>query len=175
MLKMIIIPVIGAIVFVLLYAATRENTFLVKRTVTINAAPDRVFPYLNDFHHWSAWSPYESRDRNMKHTLSGAPQGTGAVLEWEGNKKAGRGRMEITESIPSKRIVIKLDISEPFEAHNTAEYALVAKGTVTEVSWAMSGPNAYVGKLMQVLGIMDRLIGKEFDEGLANLKAIVER
>ena len=111
----------------------------------------------------------------MKRTFSGAPSGKGSVYAWEGNSKVGAGRMEILESTPSNKLLIKLDFIKPFEGHNTAEYTLVPSGDTTQVTWAMYGPAPYVSKLMGVFVSMDSMIGKDFEAGLANLKAAAEK
>jgi uncharacterized protein YndB with AHSA1/START domain len=178
MLKVILIVVACLIVVVaaiLGFAATKPNTFRVQRTASIKAAPEKVFAYINDFHSWGAWSPYEKLDPAMKKTLSGAASGKGTVYEWEGNSKAGKGRMEITESSVPNEITIQLDFMKPFEAHNFAEFTMVPNGDVTEVTWAMRGPNLFVGKVMSIFLDMDNLIGKDFETGLANLKALTEK
>jgi hypothetical protein len=111
----------------------------------------------------------------MRRTFGGAAHGKGAVYGWEGNKDVGKGRMEITEASSPSRVVIKLDFLEPFESHNTAEFALDTNGGATNVTWTMYGPNAYMGKLMSVFFDMDKMVGKDFVTGLANLKAVAER
>jgi hypothetical protein len=111
----------------------------------------------------------------MKRTFAGAESGKGAVYEWAGNSKAGQGRMEITSSVPSSKIMIKLDFLKPFEAHNTAEFTLDLQDSATNVTWATFGPRIYMAKVMSVFVSMDRLIGKDFEAGLANIKAIAER
>jgi len=132
-----------------------------------------VFPFINDYHNWPSWSPYEKLDPNMKHAYSGPASGMGAVCEWDGNSKAGKGRMEITESVPSSRVSIKLDFSRPMEGHNLAEFTLQSNAGSTDVTWAMSGPMPYVAKVMTVFLDMDKMIGKEFETGLSNLKTAV--
>jgi hypothetical protein len=173
MLKMIAIALACLLIAILAFATTKPDTFRVQRTATIKAAPDKIFTQINDFHNWAAWSPYEKLDPNMKKTLSGAASGRGAVYEWDGNSKAGKGRMEITDSEPS-RIAIKLDFVKPMEGHNIAEFTMLPKGDSTEVTWAMDGPSSYLTKVVSVFVNMDHLIGKEFETGLANLRAVTE-
>ena len=183
MLLEIVIAVVGLLVGllvvvvagVIIYAATKPDAFRIERSTTIKAPPERVFPLINDFHRWSAWSPWEKMDPNLKRTHSGAASGKGTVYEWEGNKKVGKGRMEITDESPPSRIIIKLDFFRPFEAHNTAEFTLAANGSATTVTWAMLGTMPYMMKVMSVFMNMDRMIGENFETGLANLKAIAER
>jgi len=175
MLKIILIAVAVLIAGVLVFAATKPDTFRVQRSISIKAPPEKVFPFIDDFHRWGAWSPYENKDPAMKRTLSGAARGKGAVYEWDGDSKVGKGRMEITESVPPLKDTIKLDFVKPFEGHNIAEFTLEAKGDMTNVTWAMYGPARYITKIMQVFVNMDSMIGNDFDAGLANLKALAEK
>jgi hypothetical protein len=156
------------------FAATRPNTFEVKRAQSVQAPAERIFPLIDDFHKWVSWSPYEKLDPTMTKTFSGAQSGKGAIYNWAGNSKAGEGRMEIVEAAAPSRIRIKLDFLKPFEGHNTAEFTLEAKGPATNVTWAMYGPQPFLFKLMSIFLSMDKMLGKEFAAGLANLKAIAE-
>lgn len=175
MLRTIIIVIVVLVAAVLIYAATRPDTFRVQRTTSIKAPPEKIFPLINDFHNFGAWSPYEKKDPNMKRTLSGATHGKGAVYEWEGDYNVGKGRMEITETSPPSRVTIKLDFVKPFETHNIVEFTLEPQGDSTSVTWAMHGPSPYVAKVMHVFFDMDSMVGKDFETGLANLKAIAEK
>jgi uncharacterized protein YndB with AHSA1/START domain len=167
--------ILGLIALVLVLAASRPDAFRVERSISINAAPEKVFGAINDFHRWTAWSPWEKIDPDMKRSYSGAAAGEGAAYAWEGNNKVGQGRMEIAQSSPSSRIVIKLDFLKPFEAHNTAEFTLVPKGGTTVLTWAMYGPQPFVTKVMTLFISMDKMVGKDFEKGLANLKAVAEQ
>jgi len=160
---------------ILIYAATKPDTFRVQRTASIKAPPDKIFPLINDLHAWSAWSPYEKKDPAMKRTFSGAPSGKGAVYEWDGDKNVGKGRMEITDSASPSKVIIKLDFIKPFEGHNTAEFTMEPKGDNTVVTWAMYGPSAFMMKVMGIFMNMDNMIGNDFAVGLANLKAVAEK
>lgn len=160
---------------VLVVAATQPDRFSVQRSATIQAPPEKVFAVLNDFHHWTAWSPWEKLDPAMQRTLGGAASGRGATYAWEGNRLAGAGRMEIIESVPVRQVVIRLDFARPIEGHDIAEFTLVPQGGATQVNWRMHGPTPFITKLMQVFVSLDRMIGKDFEEGLANLKAVAER
>lgn len=175
MLKKILIVLVLAIAGVLLYAATRPDTFQVQRRATIAAPPDKVFALVEDFHRWGEWSPWEKLDPAMTRTFSGAERGVGAVYAWRGNQDVGEGRMEITEATAPGKVLIKLDFIEPFPANNTAEFVLAPKDGGTEVTWTMRGPSPYVTKLMDTVIGMDRMVGKDFEAGLANLKAAAER
>ena len=174
MITIIALVVVVLIVAVLVYAATKPDTFRVRRATNIKAPPEKIFALINDYHHWVSWSPYEKLDPAMRRTYSGAASGTGAVYEWEGNSKAGKGRMEITDTAPPSKVVIKLDFVKPFEAHNIVEFTMEPTGASTNVTWDMHGPSPYLAKVMHVFFNMDRMIGKDFETGLANLKAVAE-
>lgn len=175
MLKIIAIVVVVAIVAVLGLAALKPNTFRIQRATTIKAPPEKIFALIDDFHAWGSWSPWEKVDPSMTRTYSGTGSGKGAVYAWEGNRDIGQGRMEITEMAPPSRVVIKLDFLAPLEAHNTAEFTLNPKGDSTDVTWAMYGPNSFVGKLIGVFLSMDKMVGGMFETGLANLKTVAEK
>jgi uncharacterized protein YndB with AHSA1/START domain len=164
-----------AIAAVLILAARKPDTFRVQRATTVKAPPDKIFPLINDFHQWGAWSPYETRDPAMKRSYSGAERGKGAVYGWEGNKNVGSGRMEILDTQAPSKIVIKLDFFAPFEGHNTAEFTMLPQGDGTNVTWSMHGPSPFIGKIMHVFINMDRMVGKDFEAGLANLKRLTEK
>ncbi|HEX4964043.1 MAG TPA: SRPBCC family protein [Thermoanaerobaculia bacterium] len=173
MVKIILIVIVVLIVALLAYAATRPNSFRIQRTKIVKASPEKIVPLIADFHSWGSWSPWEKVDPSMKRTFSGAASGKGAVYAWEGNGKAGSGRMEIKESSPSK-VTIQLDFIKPFEAHNTAEFTLEPVGDGTNVTWAMYGPSPFIAKVMGIFFNMDRVVGKDFETGLENLKAVAE-
>ena len=175
MLKLIAIVVVVLVAAVLGMATTKPDTFRVQRATTIKAPPEKVFALINDFHNWGQWSPWEKLDPALNRTFSGPASGKGAVYEWTGNSKVGAGRMEITEPTPPSKILIKLDFIKPFEGHNIADFTLEPQGDTTHLSWAMYGPTPFVSKVMQVFISMDSLIGKDFEAGLANLKAAAEK
>ncbi len=162
------------IAIVLIHATTKSAAFVIQRSTTIAAPPEKVFAFLDDFHHWASWSPWEKLDPALTRSFSGAPRGKGAVYAWKGNKKVGEGRMEITEATASTRLAITLDFLKPFEAHNVAEYTLTPANGGTVITWAMKGPRPYMMKVMSTFCDMDRMIGKDFEAGLANLKRISE-
>lgn len=175
MFKKIALAVVVLVAAVLLFAATRPDSFRVQRSTSIKAPAEKIFPLIADFHAWGAWSPWEKLDPTMKRTHSGAPSGKGAVYAWDGNNEVGAGRMEIAEVSAPSKLSIKLDFSRPMEGHNTAEFTLVPKGDASEVTWAMFGPNPYLSKLIGLFLDMDKMIGKDFETGLANLKALAEK
>ena len=173
---LVFIAIVLALVIaaVLILAATKPDRFRIERTATLKAPADKIFPLIADFHQWLNWSPWEGRDPQLKRTYSEAERGKGAVYAWDGNKNVGSGRMEILEAIASSKVVIKLDFLKPFEAHNTAEFTMLPQGGATNVIWVMHGPAPFMSKVMQVFMNMDRMIGKDFEIGLANLKTITE-
>jgi uncharacterized protein YndB with AHSA1/START domain len=175
MLPILVLVVAVPVAAVLAIAATKPNAFRVVRRTHIGAAPEAVYALVEDFHRWPAWSPWEGMDPDMTRAHSGAERGSGAVYEWKGNRKVGRGRMEIQQAVPPSEVLIKLDFLEPFEAHNMAEFALQPAAGGTDVSWTMSGNHTFVGKLFSVFMPMDRLVGKDFERGLANLKRAAEQ
>jgi uncharacterized protein YndB with AHSA1/START domain len=164
-----------AIAIVLILAATKPGSFSVERAIDVHAPPERIFALINDFHQWVSWSPYETKDPDMKRSYSGAASGKGAVYGWDGNNNVGSGRMEILEASPPSKILIKLDFFKPFEGHNTAEFTMLPHGDVTHVNWMMRGPAPFMSKLMQVFINLDHMVGKDFEVGLANLKKLTER
>jgi hypothetical protein len=174
MLKKIAVVVAVLIAGVLVFAATKPDTFRVQRAASIKAPPEKIAAVLGDFHAWQAWSPWEKMDPAMKRSYSGAEKGKGAAYAWEGNGKVGQGRMEITDAAPS-RVALNLDFIKPFEAHNKVVFTLTPKGDATEVNWAMQGPVPYMAKIVHVFMDMDSMVGKDFEAGLANLKTITEK
>lgn len=174
MLKKILIVLLVAIAGILGYAATKPDTFRIERKTTIAAPPEKIFAMIEDFHRWGEWSPWEKLDPAMARTLSGPDKGVGAAYAWRGNSDVGEGRMEILESTPPRTLTIRLDFTDPFEARNTTEFALTPTPNGTEVVWAMHGPSPYLSKLMDTVMNMDRMIGKDFETGLSNMKAAAE-
>jgi uncharacterized protein YndB with AHSA1/START domain len=175
MLKTVVIVAVVFLIALLGFAATRPDSFRLQRSVVIEAPPDKVFALLSDFRQWPTWSPWEKLDPNMKRTHSGTERGVGTVYAWDSPSKAGAGRMEIKEAVPSNKVTIQLDFIRPSAAQNTTEFTLQAQANnATQVTWAMSGPNPYLAKLMQVFVSMDSMVGKDFEEGLGNLKRVAE-
>ncbi|MCI0375998.1 MAG: SRPBCC family protein [Gemmataceae bacterium] len=154
--------------------AMKPSEFRIVRTGTISAPPSAVFAEVNDFHKWQAWSPWEKLDPALKRTYEGPSAGTGAIYSWAGNKKVGEGRMTIMESRPSDLIRINLEFLKPFKATNTTEFTFKPEGNQTVVTWDMSGRNNFIGKAFCMFMNMDKLVGGDFEKGLANLKASVE-
>jgi carbon monoxide dehydrogenase subunit G len=174
MLKTIGLIVVLAVAAIFLLALTKPSSFRVERSTTIAAPPEKIAALIGDFHQWNAWSPWAQLDPNMKTTYSGPTSGVGSVYEWEGNSKVGKGRMEILSVEPAKT-AIKIDFLKPFEGHNTADFLLEPQGAATRVNWIMNGPmDFFPGKVMSVFTTMDKMIGPDFDKGLANLKSVAE-
>ena len=175
MVKIVVVGVVVLIAAVLGLAATKPDTFRIQRAASIKAPPEEIFALINDFRSWGSWSPWEKKDLGMKRALSAAASGKGAVYEWEGNKNVGQGRMEITESVPPSKLTIALDFVKPFQAHNIVEFRLEPNGDSTHVTWAMQGHTPYFAKIIHVFVNMDRMVGKDFEAGLASLKTIAEK
>ena len=174
MLKKIGLAIVVLVAGLLLFAATRPDSFSVERRIVIQATPQKIQPLIADFHLWAEWSPWEKLDPAMKRTFGGQAAGAGATYAWQGNKDVGSGRMEIKSAAPDK-VSIQLDFIEPFEGHNTAEFMLAPRDGGTEVRWVMFGPATFVTKLMGVFVSMDSMIGKDFEKGLAQLKTAAEK
>ncbi len=175
MIKTLAAVVAVAIAAILAMAALKPATFRIQRSIDIKAPPQTIFALIDNLHHWQSWSPFEKKDPEMKRTFSGVDSGVGAAYAWEGNRDIGKGHMEITASDPNAKIVIRLDFLKPFEAHNTAEFLLEPQGDSTRITWAMYGPNSFAGKVMSIFINMDQMIGKDFEAGLRDLKAVAER
>jgi len=174
MIKTIAIVVVSLVAALLIFAATKPDTFRVERSISIEAPSEKIFAILNDFHLSQSWSPFEKKDPTMKRTFGGAASGKGAVYEFDGNKEVGKGRLTITDTAPPSKITIALDMVEPFEAHNTVEFTLGANGDSTKVTWAMHGPQSYMMKVLSFFIDCDKMIGKDFEAGLVKLKAITQ-
>lgn len=177
MLKIITIIAIvaaAAVAALLGYAATRPDTFRVARSTVIQAPPERIYALLDDFRAWRAWSPYENLDPAMTRAYGGPARGLGATYAWKGDRKAGAGRMEIVQAAVPSKLDIRLDFAEPFASRNRALFTLAPEGDATRVTWAMEGPSPFMFKLMGVFMNMDKMVGADFEKGLASLKAQAE-
>ena len=175
MIKTIVIVVVVLLAVLLGYAAIKPDTFRLERTTSIKAAPEKISPLINDIHQWELWSPWEKDDPAIKRTYTGALSGKGAVYEWHSDKQVGQGRMEIIESSPPSKVVLKIDFIEPMEGHNTVDFTIVKQGDTSLVTHAMYGPQPYLARLMTIFFSMEKMVGSKFEEGLANLKAIAEK
>ncbi len=175
MLKKILIAAILALGVFCAVAALQPADFRVERSATLAAPADAVFAQVNDFHKWEAWSPWAKLDPNAKTTFEGPASGVGAIMRWDGNMEVGVGSMEITESKSGERIVMKLEFLKPFAATSTSEFTFKPDGLNTVVTWNMSGTNNFVGKAMGLIFNCEKMVGGKFEEGLTNLKAVVEK
>ena len=171
MLRKASLFILGLIVLLLAVVITRPAEYRVERSVTVTAPAAIVFDFVNDFHKWSSWSPWEKLDPGMQRTFDGAPAGSGAIYGWTGNDKVGAGRMTITESKPGERVVIKLEFIKPWESTSTTTFTFSPQGDTTKVTWAMEGANDLKGKAFALFMNMDDMIGKDFDKGLSALKS----
>jgi uncharacterized protein YndB with AHSA1/START domain len=170
----VVLIILAVVAVLLVVVATRPNTFRIERRTSIAAPAGTVFQLINDFHQWTRWSPWEGRDPNLQRTYDGAPAGVGAVYSWVGIPKVGSGRMTVMESKPSERIGIKLEFFKPWEATNQADFIITPGAGGVDVTWAMSGRHNFTTKAFSVVMSMDKLVGKDFEQGLAQLKRIAE-
>ena len=175
MLKVIALVVVGAIAIVLIFAATRPDSFLVQRATDIKAPPEVIFAHVNDFKSWAAWSPYEKLDPTMTRSYGGADNGKGATYAWTSDGRAGAGGMEIIESAPPSKIALTLQFTKPFKTNNVVTFTFVPQGDITAVTWAMEGPMPFVAKVMGLIFSMDSMVGGDFEAGLADLKKLSEQ
>lgn len=175
MLSIIGFIVVAAIAVVLIMAALRPDQFAVARSATMKAPPEKIFPYLSDLKLNKEWSPFEKTDPNMQRNYGAPSAGVGATYEFAGNSQAGSGRITVLESVPSSRVVLRLEMSKPMKADNKVTYTLASKGEGTEVTWAMEGKQPFPARVLSVFISMDKMIGNFFNIGLADLKSIVEK
>ena len=171
-MKIALIVVVVLVGGLLAVASTRPDSFRYERSEKMHAAPAAVFERIHDFHRWTEWSPYERMDPEMKRTYSGADSGVGASYAWDGTK-SGAGRMEIIEESPSSIVRIRLDFEKPMKATNLAEFTIVPEGDDLRVTWAMTGQNDLLSKVFGMFVDVDAMIGKDFEDGLRNLKVAV--
>jgi hypothetical protein len=174
MLKSIALIIVLAVAALLLYATTRPDTFAVQRSTVIQAGTDTLFPLINDLRQFNTWNPYARKDPAMQISYRGPASGPGAAFDFSGNKDAGRGRVDVTGAQPPTRVDMVLHMIEPFEGRNQISFTLTPQGEATQVTWAMHGPSPYVSKLIGIFIDMDHMIGRDFEAGLAQLKALAE-
>ena len=174
MLKKILLGIAVVVVLFVIIVALQPAEFHVARSATFAAPAEVVFAQVNDFHKWEAWSPWEKIDPNIKKEFSGAAAGTGAVYSWAGNNDVGEGRMTITDSRPGDLIKIKLEFVKPFTATNATDFIFTPQGNQTNVKWTMSGENNFVAKAFSMFMNMDKMIGSDFEKGLAQMKTVSE-
>jgi uncharacterized protein YndB with AHSA1/START domain len=174
MVLKIILVIAVLVAAILIFAATKPDTFHIQRSVVVQAPPDKVFPLINDLRNWPRWE-LQDADPTMNRTFSGPDSGVGAISEWSGAGRTGAGRMTISESTPPRSVTVAVDWKRPFTARNINQFTFLPDGSGTRVTWSMHGPNVYMMKLMSVFTDMDRMMGKHFEEGLAKLRAEAEK
>lgn len=166
---------LGALLLVfVLVVATRPGTFHLERSISIAAPPEKVYAQVEDFHAWRGWSPWEGLDPNLKRTYEGPTSGKDASYAWAGNDKAGEGRMTIEKADKPKVLEVKLEFIKPFAATNTATFTFVQVAEGTKVTWAMDGKNGFLSKAFSLFVDMDKLVGGDFERGLAAMKTVAE-
>ena len=170
----ILIGVAVVIVLLLLLIVSRPSTFHVERSITIAAPPERVFALVNDFRQWPAWSPWEKKDPNMKRTYGDVTRGVGGTYAWAGTGNVGEGKMTIERSERPTLVGIKLEFFKPFAGHATAQFSFQPEGDATQVTWSMLGESNFLGKAICLVMDMDKMIGGDFEKGLAGMKAVSE-
>jgi hypothetical protein len=174
MILYILIAVAVIVIAFIAVVASRPSDFRVTRSATIPAPAAVVFAQVNDLHKWQAWSPWARLDPAARNTYEGAASGTGAIFRWAGNNKVGEGSMIITESRPSGLVRFRLEFLKPFKATNTAEFAFKPEGNQTMVTWSMFGKSNFMFKAMGLFMNCDKMCGDQFEQGLANMKSVVE-
>lgn len=175
-LKTLALIGVAALGALLIYAATRPDSFHVQRTTRVQAPPDRIHALIDDLQRFNTWNPYLKKDPAMKSSYPGTTtKGPGASFAFAGNKQVGKGSMRIIESTPAERVTMALDMIEPMQGHNTVEFKLAPQGSATDVTWSIQGASPFISKLFGIFIDMDRMIGRDFETGLADLKAIAER
>jgi hypothetical protein len=170
----VVFAVLALIALFLIVAATRPAKFHVERSIAIAAPPERAFAEVNDFHQWAAWSPWEKLDPSMKKTFEGAPAGPGASYAWIGNAKVGEGRMTIESSAAPSVVKLKLEFLRPWKATNATTFSFDRDGGGTKITWAMDGEHNFTMKAFGLVMNLDKLVGRDFERGLAALKTIAE-
>lgn len=174
-IRKILLGLAVVVILFLGYVAVQPAAFSITRSATIDAPPETVFAQVNDFHNWDAWSPWAKLDPNVTNSFDGPAAGTGAKFHWAGNKEVGEGGMEIKESNPSELIRIKLDFIKPFESTCTTLFTFRPEGEKTNVTWNMSGENNFMGRIFCTFMNMDKMVGGDFEKGLASMKQVAEK
>lgn len=174
MIKKILLLLVVAIAVICMLAARKPNEMNVTRSTTIAAPPEAVFKVVNDFRQWDAWSPWSKLDPNMTKSLEGPPEGVGAVYKWSGNMEVGEGSTSLVESKPNEKIGMKLAFVRPMEGTSDVNFTFAPEGPGTKVTWNMKAPQPFIGKVMSVFMDCEKMCGDQFNEGLANLKKLVE-
>ncbi len=157
------------------YIMKQPEEFRITRSAVMKAPPPVIFAEINDFRQWAHWSPWAKLDLTARNRFEGPTSGEGAMFTWAGNNKVGEGTMTIVESKPYELIRITLAFLKPFKATNTAEYTFTPQtDNATLVTWSMYGKNTFIGKAVNLVMNCEKMVGKQFEEGLANMKAVAE-
>ena len=151
------------------------DTYTVARSTHVDAPAERVYEQVADFHHWRQWSPWEDVDPALERSYSGPASGAGAAYAWSGNRKAGKGSMEIVEATNPSLVRIDLVFEKPFKARNETVFTVVPDGDGSKVTWTMTGRKTLMTKAVGLVSSMDKLLGRDFEKGLARLKSVAEQ
>lgn len=170
----VLAAVVTLVIFTLVAAALRPSEFAISRSISIDAGPARIFPYLNSLHQFQEWNPYKDKDPRCRNTFSGPATGPGASFHWDGDAQVGEGIMTIRDTLPERRVSVDLEFRRPFPGMNSVEFSLAPQEAETLVTWSMKGRYAFVPKLVGLFINMDKMIGGDFENGLKKLKEIVE-
>ena len=174
MIKTILLVLLAAIVVFLVAAAMQPDDFRITRSISVAAPPATVSALVNDFHRWQEWSPWAKMDPAAKATYDGPASGVGAKFAWAGNSQVGEGRMTIIDDRPGELVRLTLEFVKPFAATNTAEFTFKGEGPGTLVTWSMTGRNNLMGKAISLIMNCDKMVGGEFEKGLADIKRLAE-
>lgn len=174
MIKKILVGLAAIIAIILIAASFQSDDMSVSRSATIAAPPEAVFKVVNDFRQWDAWSPWSKIDPNMTKSLEGPPEGVGAIYKWSGNNDVGEGSTTLVESTPNEKVAMKLAFVRPMEGTSDVQFTFAPEGAGTKVTWAMQGKKPFIGKVFGLFMDCEKMCGDQFDEGLANLKKVVE-
>ncbi len=174
MVKKIGLSLLAVLILFLIYVSTRDGKFLYERSGVIEASAEKIFPYISNFKLGEQWSPYEKIDPNMKKTFKGPEGQVGSIMEFEGNKDAGSGQLEILNIVPNQLVEIRLTMTKPLYAQNLIQYKLTPENSGTRFSWSMSGDGGFMGKLISILIDCEKMVGDQFSAGIQNLKSVVE-
>lgn len=174
MFKKILIVLAGLIAAFLIFVALQPSGYAIARTKTMAAPPAVVFAQVNDLRKWEAWSPWARLDPASQVTFEGPESGTGAVFRWVGNDQVGEGSMTIVESRPAELVRIRLEFLKPMAGTSESQFTFANEGDGTAVTWTMTGKNDFIGKAVCLFVDMDQMLGGQFDQGLTNLKRVVE-
>ena len=174
MFKKILLVLALIVIALLVIIMSKPDTYSVSRSAVLNAPAQTVFDQVNDFHKWEAWSPWAKLDPKAKNTFEGPTSGVGASFAWAGDHNVGEGKQTIVESKSPELIRIKLEFYKPFPGVSTSEFKFAPENNGTRVTWTMSGENNFMSKAMSLVMNCDTMIGGYFEQGLNNLKGVVE-